>query len=144
MTLAPPLPLALAPLLIVSCDLMWQDFEQTIRRLEFDLSEHMKVLNRADAMNKYLLKEVNELRKERGMREVELNSLSVQVDGLRDKQQDQTRADLSHVIHLIDSGVKEGVLKVGVSCGCGHGYDAHLHDAVIGIETAESECSLSP
>ena len=95
---------------------MWQDFEQTIRRLEFDLSEHMKLLNRADAMNKYLLKEVNELRKERGMREVELNSLSVQVDGLRDKQQDQIRADLSHVIQLIDSGVKEGVLKVG---GCG-------------------------
>lgn len=67
-------------------------------------------------MNQQLLKDLNALRKERGMRVVELNGFSDQVNALTKNSQLGRRAedDLELVVHLIDEGVKEGVLKVGV------------------------------
>lgn len=86
--------------------------------MEFELAEHRKLLNRADSMNKYLLKEVNSLRKERGMKEVELNMLSVEIDALRDTDEDRlARENLKQLLRIVDRGVKEGVLKVGVARG---------------------------
>lgn len=66
-------------------------------------------------MNKYLLKEANSLRKERGMKEVELNMLSVEIDTLRDTDEDRMARE--QLMQVIDRGVKEGVLKVGVVRG---------------------------
>lgn len=95
--------------------MLLQDLQQTIRRLEFELAEHRKLLNRADSMNKYLLKEVNSLRKDRGMKEVELNNLSVEIDALRDTEEDRlARENLKRLLEVIGRGVKDGVLKVGV------------------------------
>ena len=65
-------------------------------------------------MNQQLLKEINSLRKERGMREVELNSFSVQLGALSEgkHQAMQLEDDLRNVLQLIQRGIDEGLLKV--------------------------------
>lgn len=70
-------------------------------------------------MNQHLLKEVNTLRKERGMSVIELNSVSNKIDDLSKTSQLGRLAeeDLQHVLQLIDTAVKEGTLKVGVVMG---------------------------
>lgn len=90
-----------------------QDLQKTIRILEFELVEQRKLLDRADSLNKYLVQEVNTLRKERGMKEVELNMLSVEVDALRGREDRCAKDDLRKLLQIIDRGVKEGALKVG-------------------------------
>ncbi len=80
------------------------------------MGEHRNLLKKADSNNQYLLKEVNNLRKERGMREVELNGINHQVNALSkdSKLARLAEEDLGHVIGLIDRGVSDGMLKVGV------------------------------
>lgn len=77
------------------------------------------MLQWAKATNEGLLKDVNSLRKERGMREVEMNGFSHQMDLLskNSKQGRRAEEDLSHVMEIISRGVKEGLLKVGVVLG---------------------------
>ena len=87
------------------------------------------MLSRTEGMNEQLLKEVNSLRKERGMSVIELNSVANQVDDLNRTSQLGRVAgqDLHHVLQLIEAAIKEGTLKVGVvsllllerTCGCG-------------------------
>lgn len=94
-----------------------QEVRQEVRRLESELAEHQKLLTRTDATNQHLLKEVNSLRKERGMSVLELSTVSSQMDSLNRTNQLGRLAeeDLHHVLHLIDTGIKEGILKVGVA-----------------------------
>ena len=82
--------------------------------MKSELVEHQNLLKTVDATNHHLLNEVNSLRKERGMREVELSLFTDQVNALNKEGQQGRRAeeDLGHLIHLIDQGIKEGVLKV--------------------------------
>lgn len=70
-------------------------------------------------MNQYLLKEVNTLRKERGMSVIELNSVANKVDDLNKTNQlgRLAREELHHVLQLIDAAVKGGMLKVSVVMG---------------------------
>ena len=94
--------------------------ERKIRGLKCELAECQKLFERADSMNQYLLKEANGLRKERGMKEVELSLLSEEVDALRISDQEQSpKQRLEKLLNLLDKGIKEGILKVGVACGCG-------------------------
>ena len=76
------------------------------------------MLSDAESMNQQLLKEVNSLRKERGMREVELNSFSVQLGALSEgkHQAMQVEEDLTNLLQLIEKSITEGILKVR---GCG-------------------------
>jgi hypothetical protein len=83
--------------------------------LEFELAEHRKLLDRADSTNKYLLQEVNTLRKERGMKVVEVNLLSEEIGALRGTgEEGVAKEDLKRTLLIVDKGVKEGVIKVGV------------------------------
>ncbi len=91
-----------------------QGLQQAIRRLESELKERLKLLSHAESMNQQLLKEINSLRKERGMREVELNSFSVQLGALSEgkHQAMQLQEDLQNLLKLIQRGIDEGILKV--------------------------------
>lgn len=96
-----------------------QDLQQRVRGLESELAEHQRLLTTTDAMNQHLLKEVNVLRKERGMSVIELNTVANKVDDLNKTNLLGRLAveDLQHVLELIDTAVKEGTLKVGVVVG---------------------------
>lgn len=54
------------------------------------------------------------MRKERGMKEVEVNQLSDEIGALRDAEGDRmAKDDLRRLLLVVDRGVKEGVIKVG-------------------------------
>lgn len=101
-----------------------QDWQQTVKGLEAELSERQRLLSDTEAMKQQLLKEVNSLRRERGMSVFELNSVSSKVDDLsRTSQQGRlAEQDLQQLLQLLDTAVKEGTLEVG-GCGCGCGCD---------------------
>ena len=78
------------------------------------MAEHKKLLKMADSQNQFLLREVNDLRKERGMREVKLGMFSDRVSSLnRDSMQGRLAdEDLGNILTLLEEGVETGVLKV--------------------------------
>lgn len=78
------------------------------------MAEYQKLLRMADSQNQFLLKEVNGLRKERGMREVELGLFSDQVHSLnKDSMLGRlVDEDLGHILTVLEDGVETGKLKV--------------------------------
>ena len=94
--------------------LFFLELQQNIRNLESELAEHQKLLKLADSQNHFLLKEVNGLRRERGMREVELGLFNDQVNSLnKDSMLGRlVDEDLGRILTLLEEGVETGILKV--------------------------------
>ncbi len=82
--------------------------------MEAELHENRTLLQLAESRNRFLLKEVNGLRKERGMREVELEQISDQVSSLnRDSMMGRmVEDDLNNILAVLEDGVDSGVVKV--------------------------------
>lgn len=79
-----------------------------------EVQEGKTLLQLAESRNRFLLKEVNELRKERGMREVELEQVSGKVTSLnRDSILGRmVEDDLNSILSVLEDGVESGVVKV--------------------------------